>query len=213
MIQLLKNLKIFWISVLFSALLSSCSINNNSVEWIIIGKIHDTSSIKLGFRQPKGNIRYVNAKIAKKREISVRPDETLCFIDHEASFNVTINDDKNTETFEIYVYPKRNVLEFDDYYLVDGSDNVDFYFIEFYDKERGKNYYIFSDDNRIEKQSYINEAIESYDTVLDNMISDCAYYTTNEQEMNFPYNGYIVKSKSSDRYVFLSTFWAEYTFD
>lgn len=212
MIQLIKSLKFFLISVLLLLFMTSCMLEKKYIDWNIIGTFTDGTEIVLKFRNQKEKIRSVKVKVNKRKSLEFFKYEVLCGVEHDSNFYVTVNQDVNSNVVEIYLFPRRNLLDLSDAYLVEAAPFIDFYFIEGYDEDKGKNYYIFSRDNEIKKQSIINPRFENLALVLENLDSDCAYYTDGEQKLLAPYNGYIIKSKNFDNYVFLSTLWGEFSF-
>lgn len=212
MIRGLLLLKNFLISFLLSMLLLSCSAAKKSIEWKIIGNIPKSELIEIGIKEKSGNIRYKELNIIKTQAIKFGNEEQLCSVEHDSNYCVMVNQDNNCDILEIYVYPSRNLSESSDSYVVEAIDMPVLYFIENYDETVGRNYYIFSRDNTIDKCKEIRDEIINIDDIMNSADGDVAYYNSGEQKIDVPYNGYILKSQNYGNYVFLSTLWGQYCF-
>ena len=88
----------------------------------------------------------------------------------------------------------------------DEVKNVYAYFIEYYDENTGNNYYIFSKDNSVEKQSKINYTTNYLNELQELREKDIAYYNEDVQVLAYPYAGYVVRGRDGTL-LLLSTLW------
>ena len=114
-----------------------------------------------------------------------------------------------TKIIEIFLFPCRKIQETSAYYVVPKLNHklVTAYYIEAWDEQKEMNYYIFSNDNFIEKIKPDCDKIYEIDYVANNLNEDKAFYIKQEQILKVPFNGFIVKSEIDGTNIFLSTLW------
>lgn len=215
MTVLTRNFKYCLIS-LTVILCSSCSGKEKHIEWHLIGNVPNSGSITMGFgtNDPTASPRDYTVKINKTNSIKhLGTEDKLVSLEKPSDFCLMTNYDRRVfDILEIYIFPNRNLEEFDGFYMVEPADFPVLYFIEGYDDEAGKNYYIVSKDNKIEKPKAIMDGVRHPEEMLDSFEEDFAYYNSDKCPISEVYNGYIVKSKNFGNYVFLSTLWGRFVF-
>jgi len=138
------------------------------------------------------------------KKIKLNVDSELFSFEHNATFCTKIISTINT--IDIYIFPNETVKDDNSFYILSEAKNVYAYFIEYYDNNTGKNYYIFSKDNSIEKQSEIKDTKNYLSELQELGNTDIAYYNEDRQILAYPYAGYVVKDKNKTL-LLLSTLW------
>lgn len=153
----------------------------------------------------KTNNKIYRRKITSKtKKIKLNKDSELYSIEHDTSFCTKIVA-KDCD-YDIYIFPNESVMEQDDYYIVKEAKDVYAYFIEYYDDINKKNFYIFSKDNKINKEPLISENFYSSDILYTLNEEDLFFYNDDTQVLSFPYAGYVIKSRD-DSLILLSNLW------
>ena len=206
MIQHIKNSGICLINifaVIIISILFSCSFKEtkqvNFYDYRIDDKrIFMTLEFKL-----QGRI-YERKISLNTKNIKLNMGSELFSIEHDSKFCTKVI--SNINSIDIYIFPNEVVKDNHGFYLLDEVKNVYAYFIEYYDENTGKNYYIFSKDNSIEKQSKINYTTNYLNELQELREKDIAYYNEDVQVLAYPYAGYVVRGRDGTL-LLLSTLW------
>ena len=211
MFQHIKHLIISVISLAFILIFSSCSGKTLKIEWVLIGDVPVYENMQLGLLKQNGKVYQENLIVNETKTIRINPKDKMFWLDNDSSICAKIQQEKDSDVMEIYLYPCRNFIENEDSYVIEPADDV-YYYIELFDDVIGKNYMLISKDNVIDKKGVLNKFDENLDDLLDSIDSDFAYYPVGNPSVALNYNGYIVKSKNYGNYVFLSTQWGEMSY-
>ena len=206
MIRHIKNYRICLINifvVIIILMLFSCSFKETKQVNFYDYRIDDKNTvITLGFKL-QGRM-YQRKITSNTKNIKLTVGSELFSIEHNSKFCRKVISDINS--IDIYIFPNEIVKDNNGLYLVDEAKNVYAYFIEYYDENTGKNYYIFSKDNSIEKQSEINYTTNYLDELQELRDKDIAYYNEDVQALSYPYGGYVVRGRDGTL-LLLSTLW------
>ncbi|WP_210120874.1 hypothetical protein [Treponema parvum] len=206
MIRHIKNYRICLINifvVIIISMLFSCSLKETKQVNFYDYRIDDKNTfIILGFKL-QGRI-YQRKITSNTKNIKLNVGSELFSIEHDSEFCTKVISD--VKSIDIYIFPNEIVKDNNGLYLLAEAKNVYAYFIEYYDDNTGKNYYIFSKDNSIEKQSEINYAKNYLNELQTLRDKDIAYYNEDGQPLSYPYAGYVVRSRDGTL-LLLSTLW------
>ena len=206
MIQHIKNYGICLINifvVIIISMLFSCSFKETKQVNFYDYRIDDKSiSITLGFKL-QGRI-YQREISSDTKNIKLNVGSELFSIEHDSKFCTKVI--SNINSIDIYIFPNEVVKDNHGFYLLNEVKNVYAYFIEYYDENNGKNYYIFSKDNSVEKQSKINYTTNYLNELQELRDKDIAYYNEDVQVLAYPYAGYVVRGRDGTL-LLLSTLW------
>ena len=202
----------FVVGFFFSTVFSNFGGVKKNVFWCDLTGGAANGVFEIEFMKENGSVYTRKLKCNKTDYIKVKEPAKICgnfrYGDYGAKIypEYKIND---YDSFEIFLFPERNVEEREKNYFVPEvlENKVVAYFVECWDEGLGKNYYVFSKDNIIEKPEVIFNAenIENLGTEFEK--GDFAFYNGNEQKLGGVYNGYVVKSQVDDQFVMLSTLW------
>ena len=206
MIQHIKNYGICLINifaVIIISMLFSCSFKETKQVNFYDYRIDDKSIfMTLGFKL-QGRI-YQRKISSNTKDIKLNVGSELFSIEHDSKFCTKVI--SNINSIDIYIFPNEIVKDNHGFYLLDEVKNVYAYFIEYYDENTEKNYYIFSKDNSIEKQSKINYTTNYLNELQELRDKDIAYYNEDVQALTYPYAGYVVRDRDGTL-LLLSTLW------
>lgn len=206
MIQHIKNYGVCLINifvVIIISMLFSCSFKETKQVNLYDYRIDDKSiSITLGFKL-QGRI-YQRKISSNTKNIKLNMGSELFRIEHDSKFCTKVI--SNINGIDIYIFPNEVVKDNHGFYLLNEVKNVYAYFIEYYDENTGKNYYIFSKDNSVEKQSKINYTTNYLNELQELRDKDIAYYNEDVQVLAYPYAGYVVRGRDGTL-LLLSTLW------
>ena len=206
MIQHIKNYGICLINifaVIIISMLFSCSFKETKQVNFYDYRIDDKSiSITLGFKL-QGRI-YQRKISLNTKNIKLNVGSELFSVEHDSKFCTKVI--SNINSIDIYIFPNEVVKDNNGFYLLNEVKNVYAYFIEYYDENTGKNYYIFSKDNSVEKQSKINCTTNYLNELQELRDKDIAYYNEDVQTLTYPYAGYVVRDRDGTL-LLLSTLW------
>ena len=169
-------------------------------------------NMQLGLLKQNGKVYQENLIVNETKTIRINPKDKMFWLDNDSSICAKIQQEKDSDVMEIYLYPCRNFIENEDSYVVEPADDDVYYYIELFDDVIGKNYMLISKDNVIDKKGVLNKLDGNLDDLLDSIDSDFAYYPVGNPSVALNYNGYIIKSKNYGNYVFLSTQWGEMSY-
>ena len=212
MFRHIKYLIISIISLAFILSFSSCSGKAVKIEWVLIGGVPVYENMQLGLLKQNGKVYQENLIVNETKTIRINPKDKMFWLDNDSSICAKIQQEKDSDVMEIYLYPCRNFIENEDSYVVEPADDDVYYYIELFDDVIGKNYMLISKDNVIDKKGVLNKLDGNLDDLLDSIDSDFAYYPVGNPSVALNYNGYIIKSKNYGNYVFLSTQWGEMSY-
>ncbi len=212
MFQRIKHLILSTLILAFILSFSSCSGKSVKIEWVLIGDVPVYENMQLGLLKQNGKVYQENLIVNETKTIRINPKDKMFWLDNDSSICAKIQQEKDSDVMEIYLYPCRNYIENEDTYVIDPADDDVYYYIELFDDVIGKNYMLISKDNVIDKKGVLNKFDENLDDLLDSIDSDFAYYPVGSPSVALNYNGYIVKSKNYRNYVFLSTQWEEMSY-
>lgn len=216
--SIIKHLNLYLISILTLFIISCKSEKlERSIIWTDLRNKRTSGTIVLSFigiqNEKKINI---TEKLKINSTKSLRLPEMCYCIGEKHSFDIVIDYypkyslvTRDTDSFEIFLYDKADVVEKNTCFEVKKKDNVEAYYVEYCDKETDRNYLIISTDNILKKVP-IEYKPESLKKIMDDiLIEDIAYYDSTESISSphlIPFNGYIVKNKVDGTYVWLSTY-------
>lgn len=212
MFQRIKHLILSTVILAFILSFSSCSGKSVKIEWVLIGGVPVYENMQLGLLNQNGKVYQENLIVNETKTIRINPKDKMFWLDNDSSICAKIQQEKDSDVMEIYLYPCRNFIENEDSYVIEPADDDVYYYIELFDDVIGKNYMLISKDNVIDKKGVLNRFDENLDDLLDSIDSDFAYYPVGSPSVALNYNGYIVKSKNYGNYVFLSTQWGEMSY-
>ena len=178
MIQHIKNLKYYLISFCILLIFVSCDKETLYLEWHILGNISLNEKINLEFKSNNSFIQNYTVIVSNTSKIKINNNAFLYGVTHNSNFCVTVNAKKDSNIMEIYIYPRRKIDEDNDTYIVEKNEECMYYFIENYDINLERNYYIISKDNIITKHQEIYSNIN--EDMFDSFSSDFAYYNSNQ---------------------------------
>ena len=207
MIQHIKNYKIFLTKVflIFTVMIfTGCRTDKNKkIFWYDLREKKETSKIILEFRSDNKIVKkswYSN----KTKGILLSKGNELFTVEHSSSFCTKIISSK--EKIDIYVFPNNNIKSDESFYYLPENENIYAYFVEAYDFKLNKNYYIFSKDNKIDKNAEFDK-VDSIILGLEKIKNeDFCVYNKDSQILAEPYAGYIIKN-SEGEFLMLSTLW------
>ena len=212
MFQRIKHLILSTVILAFILSFSSCSGKSVKIEWVLIGGVPVYENMQLGLLKQNGKVYQENLIVNETKTIRINPKDKMFWLDNDSSICAKIQQEKDSDVMEIYLYPCRNFIENEDSYVIEPADDDVYYYIELFDDVIGKNYMLISKDNVIDKKGVLNKLDGNLDDLLDSIDSDFAYYPVGNPSVALNYNGYIVKSKNYGNYVFLSTQWGEMSY-
>ncbi len=186
-----------------------------TIEWINLANV--PNGLKILLEYSNNNEKTVKRKLYVKQtsSFSIPEEYKLCSKSHSADFILKLYpNQKNNwgERLEIYLFPTRDIVETENSYIVKEQELICAYFIEGYNEDFKRGYYIFSKNNQIMKPKEICEGPLDLKKIIEELDSDYAIFNKEEQKLAQPYNGYVVKSKIDDSYLMLSTLWDKSTF-
>ncbi|AIW89624.1 hypothetical protein JO41_07325 [Treponema sp. OMZ 838] len=206
MIQHIKNYGICLINifvVIIISMLFSCSFKETKQVNFYDYRIDDKSIFMTLEFKLQGRI-YQRKISSNTKNIKLNVGSELFSIEHDSKFCTKVI--SNINSIDIYIFPNEVVKDNHGFYLLNEVKNVYAYFIEYYDENNGKNYYIFSKDNSIEKQSKINYTPNYLNELQELRDKDIAYYNEDVQVLAYPYAGYVVRGRDGTL-LLLSTLW------
>lgn len=206
MILHLRNYRVFLISIIL--LLFLCvfliHIQTEIIQVVLYDIRSDTNDVCV-FLEFKANNNIYRKKITEKtKKIRLKKSSELYSVEHDNLIATKVLSGNNT--YEIYIFPNKSVIEQENSYLVKEAQSVYAYFVEYYDYEKERNYYIFSKDNIIDKKSFISYENTSFDLLNKLQEEDLLFYNEDTQVLSFPYAGYVIKDEENN-FILLSDFW------
>lgn len=206
MILHLRNYRVFLISIIL--LLFLCvfliHIQTEIIQVVLYDIRSDTNDVCV-FLEFKANNNIYRKKITEKtKKIRLKKSSELYSVEHDNLISTKVLSGNNT--YEIYIFPNESVIEQENSYLVKEVQSVYAYFVEYYDYEKERNYYIFSKDNIIDKKSFISDENTSFDLLNKLQEEDLLFYNEDTQVLSFPYAGYVIKDEENN-FILLSDFW------
>lgn len=206
MIQVLKNYKIYCISIILLFLLCVyLMLNQTESKKIFLYDLRsNTDDIYVIFEFKTNNKIYKRKITARTKKIRLPKGSELFSVEHDNLFSTKVV--LNNSNFDIYIFPNEFVREINNAYLVKEAQDVYAYFIEYYDFIKKSNYYIFSKDNVIEKLPLINDDNTSLDKLYKLQDEDLLIYNEDTQVLSSPYAGYVIKDRDNNL-ILLSTLW------
>lgn len=210
MVNYLERCKIFYIILCLAAscvFLSNCS--DTEYKSITLNDYRfdkDDTSITLGFKLQ--NKIYQRKIDTQTKSISIIRSSELFSVEHDSSFCTKIQLSNNN--IHIYFFPNSIVTDNHNSYEISDAMGVYAFFIEYYDSVAERNYYIFSKDKIIQKETEINNSGNYLEKLQELGDKDIGFYNEDTQSLSYPYAGYVIKD-SDGKFQLLSTLWDNYT--
>ncbi|MBR1911977.1 MAG: hypothetical protein IJ828_06435, partial [Treponema sp.] len=187
----------------FAYIVSNCS--DTEYKSIILYDYRlegNDTSISLGFKlQDKLYQRKISSNTKSLRIIK---GSEIFSVEHESSFCTKII--SSNSSIYVYIFPNGTVTSDYDSYIVSNAKGVYAFFIECSDSAARKNYYIFSKDTVIKKETEINYSENYLDKLQELGDNDIGFYNDDMQPLGYPYAGYVIQD-SNGNFLLLSTLW------
>lgn len=194
----------------FLFLFFSCNRQSENLIWRDYREVKDKDAISITLSSKQNKEKNIKLKTSRSKYIPIIEDSYISSLSHRGDYLLEIYPNKNlnkSSALELFLYPFRNIIENDNEYIVPELSDIEFYYIENYDEEKGQNYFTVSKDNKISKGLEIEDLGQDIDAILNKITDDISFYVPLEEKLGIPYNGFIVKSHIDNSYIYLSTLW------
>lgn len=209
MMQLIKSYKIYLISVLliFVCLILSNCCDTEYISITLYDYRLDSNDISftLGFKL-KDKI-YQRKISSNTKSVRIKKGCEIFSVEHATTFCTKLI--SSNSSIYVYVFPNGTVKSDYDSYIISDAKGVYAFFIEYYDSVDKRNYYIFSKDTVIKKETEIHYSENYLDKLQDLGNNDIGYYNEDMQPLDYPYAGYVIQD-STGNFLLLSTLWDNY---
>lgn len=202
----LRNYRIFLISLilLFFLCISLIHIQTEIMQVVLYDIRSNTNDVCV-FLEFKSKKDIYRKKITEKtKKIRLRKGSELYSVEHDNLFSTKVVPGNNT--CDIYIFPNAPVIDQNNFFLVKEAQGVYAYFIEYYDNIKERNYYIFSNDNKIYKNSLMSDDNTSLNILYKLQEEDLLFYNEDTQVLSSPYAGYVIKDQNN-KLILLSNLW------